>query len=84
MKTLEELAARIDKLMYDFNPYDYLDCYDEEGDGEPVVLELLALDPKTVMEKLREISESDDENAAKEAAEILEHMTEQEERSRKV
>ena len=74
MKTLEELAARIDRLMYDFSPYDYLDCYDEEGDGEPVVIELLALDPETVMEKLREISESDDEDAAKEATKILEHM----------
>ena len=50
--------------MYGSDPYEYKDFYGEQGDGEPVILEMLVLDPETVINKLREISESDYEERA--------------------
>ena len=74
MRTLEELAKKIDELMYGFDPYEYKDFYGEQGDGEPEILEMLVLDLETVINKLQEISESDDEESAIEAMEILKEM----------
>ena len=74
MRTLEELAKKIDELMYGFDPYEYKDFYGEQGDGEPEILEMLILDLKTVINKLQEIAENDYEEIAEEAAKILEEM----------
>ena len=76
MRTLEELAKKIDELMYGFDTYDYHDYFGERGDGEPEILEMLVLDLETVINKLREISESDDEESAEEAQKILDEMEE--------
>ena len=76
MRTLEELAKKIDELMYGFDPYEYKDFYGEQGDGEPEILEMLILDPETVTNKLQEIAESDYEEIAEEAAKILDEMEE--------
>ena len=74
MRTIEQLVARIDKLLYNYNPYEYMDYYGNQGDGEPQLFEILLHEPEIIIDGLKEVLDCEDPELAEEAAEILKEM----------
>lgn len=68
------ISERINQIVYDFNPYDYQDMYDDLDHGLNEIEELLRYNDGTeiVLNKLKEIiDETDDKDMIKEAKALI-------------
>ena len=71
---MNNIIERIDNLLYAYNPYEYIDYYEEKGKGKDDIAKIIISNPESIIDGLNEVLGCGDNNFVEEAQEILKEM----------